>query len=151
VGQRQDSYQAGELYLDVGDYVEVTYHFLDGWAFGTNMKTGEQGTFSLNCIVPFSHTRIVLFHFSESHLDYMGKQQLEMAQSIYPHLLQVHFLNSRTLAEEKIAMHLESTTRNIQVIVCGPVGLNTKIVDILSGFGEFWIEKLRLMRNNSWC
>lgn len=114
------------------------------------MKTGEQGAFSLTCIVPFSPTRIVLFHFSENQADYMGKKELEMAQSIYPHLLEVHFLSSRNLVKEKIAMHLENTSPNIQVIVCGPAGLNAKIVDILSGFGQFWIEKLRLMKNNSW-
>jgi ferredoxin-NADP reductase len=114
------------------------------------MKTGEQGSFDLRCIVPFSQTRIVLFHFADNRLDLMGNDQFQLAESIYPNLVEVVYMTSATLSADKIAMHLDNSSRNIQVIACGPVGLNSRIVEILSGFGGFWIDKLRLMRNNSW-
>ncbi|KAI9204593.1 uncharacterized protein BJ171DRAFT_98354 [Polychytrium aggregatum] len=43
-----------ELYIYVGDTVIVKSSFDDGWAFGFNMTTKQEGTFPLACLAPFN-------------------------------------------------------------------------------------------------
>jgi hypothetical protein len=49
-----------ELALQVGDdirpefqyYFVYNFSYLDGWCFGTNMRTGKVGTFPVGCLAP---------------------------------------------------------------------------------------------------
>jgi hypothetical protein len=42
-----------EIDVGVGDEVQVTQKFDDGWALGVNVTTGKQGTFPMACLAPF--------------------------------------------------------------------------------------------------
>jgi hypothetical protein len=44
------------IHVGVGDEVQVTQKFDDGWALGTNLTTGKQGTFPMACLAPFGAT-----------------------------------------------------------------------------------------------
>ncbi|KAJ3407769.1 hypothetical protein HDV05_005309 [Chytridiales sp. JEL 0842] len=44
--------QADELQLSQGDWVFVREHLMDGWAYGTNMSTREEGLFPLPVTAP---------------------------------------------------------------------------------------------------
>ncbi|KAJ3279039.1 hypothetical protein HK104_001828 [Borealophlyctis nickersoniae] len=46
-----------EVYLYVGDPVIVKCKFDDGWAFGFNMTTKQEGSFPLACVAPYNTPR----------------------------------------------------------------------------------------------
>ncbi|KAJ3054588.1 hypothetical protein HK097_001369 [Rhizophlyctis rosea] len=46
-----------EIYLYVNDPVIVKCKFDDGWAFGFNMRTKQEGSFPLACVAPYNTPR----------------------------------------------------------------------------------------------
>lgn len=62
-------YQANlfdELTLNVGDQVQVSSKFDDGWALGFNVTTQQQGTFPLACIGPVGSRESIFTTASQS-------------------------------------------------------------------------------------
>ncbi|KAI9332860.1 hypothetical protein BDR26DRAFT_793044, partial [Obelidium mucronatum] len=53
VGSDFDPENADEIELRVGDQVQLTKQFDDGWATGTNKVTNQTGLFPLDCLVGF--------------------------------------------------------------------------------------------------
>jgi hypothetical protein len=133
--------------IEVGDIVEILHHYNDGWCFGSNYNSGRQGTFPVGCTMPRFLTRIVLFNVSDLTADIMGSSIIEGAQLSFPGLLEVHRFNSKTLTPERVG-HLLDDNRNAQVIVCGPVGMNARVVDMLSEFGSGWSQNIRVLTND---
>jgi NAD(P)H-flavin reductase len=88
-----------------------------------------------------------LFNVSELTADIMGSSIIEGAQLSYPSLLEVHRFNSKTLTPELVAPILDDN-RNFQVVVCGPVGMNARVVDMLSEFGSPWSQNIRVLTND---
>ncbi|KAI8801948.1 hypothetical protein BJ742DRAFT_835062 [Cladochytrium replicatum] len=87
-----------ELPLEVNDFVAVRQHFYDGWAFGMNLRTMQEGTFPLTLTMPpyprsgqvaptpyrTGPPRFVLLHSVHSAKDLVGLDLLEGAQLAYP-------------------------------------------------------------------
>ncbi|KAJ3183799.1 hypothetical protein HDU87_005915 [Geranomyces variabilis] len=48
-----------EIYLYIGDPVIVKCKFDDGWGFGFNMTTKQEGSFPLACVAPYNSNREV--------------------------------------------------------------------------------------------
>jgi NAD(P)H-flavin reductase len=112
-----------------------------------NYTTGQQGTFPVGCTLPRAPTRIVLFNCSDLTSDIMGRSIIEGAQLSYPTLLDVHRFNSQTLTSDRVVQLLDDD-RNFQIIVCGPVGMNARVVDMISELGGSWSSNMRILTSD---
>lgn len=131
--QASQPYQASltdELDVVTGDAVVVQHHFLDGWCFGRNERTGLMGSFPVACLFPRAAMRFVLMNVSDLDSDIMGGEIMQGAQLSYPHLVKIERFNSTTLTAASVGPHLE-TPMNSLVIICGPSGMSSRVVDML--------------------
>nr|KAJ3402555.1 hypothetical protein HK105_004264 [Polyrhizophydium stewartii] len=69
-----------ELELHVGDNVIVKCKFDDGWAFGFNMSTKQEGSFPLACVAPLTTQRDTLPPLPP---DAMAERIRQRASSLY--------------------------------------------------------------------
>ncbi|KAJ3358127.1 hypothetical protein HDU91_005314 [Kappamyces sp. JEL0680] len=148
VVQDYQATMSDELTLYRGDVVVATHHYLDGWAFGTNVSTGLMGSFPVGAVCPTSPTRFVLFNVSDLSHNIMGADIVEGASLAYPGLFQIERFNSITFTPQRVAMYLESPAESLS-IVCGPTGFNSRVSDMLFEFGEGWARSLKILTSDS--
>ena len=77
----------------------------------------------------------------------MGAEIIEGARLAYPGLIQVHRFDSKTLTPQRIAPLLEDVG-NFMVVICGPVGLNSRVSDFMVEFGGRWPQSLRILSSD---
>jgi hypothetical protein len=87
---------------------------------------------------------MILFNISDLTADIMGSNIIEGIKLAYPSLVDVHRFNSTTLSPERVYSLMEDDY-NFQVVVCGPVGLNSRVVDMLTEFGGSWGRNIRIL------
>jgi hypothetical protein len=142
-----------ELSVAVGDFVVVYLHYFDGWAYGVNLRTHASGAFPLACACPLSLTKMTLFTICELSADAMGHDVIQGVKLAYPALVDVVKYNSITLTAEKVRQVLDVDdsvhTEDVLVIVCGPPGMTSRVVDILEEFGEAWTRNLKILSSES--
>ena len=146
---------ADELNVSIEDVVVVMNHYYDGWCYGRNITTGQYGSFPLACVCPLSLTKTTLISVHDLNVDGMGSQLIQGVQLAYPSLIQFEKYNSITLTSEKVKQVLDidsipsSSTGTSLVIVCGPTGMISRVVDILEEFGDVWTKNLCVLSSDS--
>lgn len=113
-----------------------------------NINTRTKGSFPVGCTLPRVPTKVVIFNVSDLDADMMGGSIIEGAKLAYPHLLEVHRFNSSTLNPEHVLSLLDSDVRNFKVICCGPVGMNSRVVDMLTEFGGHWTKNMKILTSD---
>jgi NAD(P)H-flavin reductase len=107
-----------------------------------------QGTFPVGCAMPASPTKLVLFNVSDLSADMMGTNVLDGVKLAYPRLIDIHRFNSKTLNHQGIAPLLDPNPGHFLVVVCGPVAMNSKVVDMLSEMGGPWARNMRILTSD---
>lgn len=77
----------------------------------------------------------------------MGSEIIEGARLSYPGLIQVHRFDSKTLTSQRVAVLLEDVGY-FRVIICGPVGLNSRVADMMAEFGGRWPQSMRILSSD---
>ncbi|KAI8892212.1 hypothetical protein BC833DRAFT_626048 [Globomyces pollinis-pini] len=135
---------ADECALNAGDKVKMLRHYFDGWCYGVNLRTNQEGFFPVNYVQPFGLTKLIVIDIGAGN-DIMGYELLNGARIAYPHLVEVHFFLFDTLRSEQIASVLTHHTAEPQVIVSAPPMVNTAVRRILNELGHEWIPS-----NDNW-
>ncbi|KAJ3190914.1 hypothetical protein HK101_008261 [Irineochytrium annulatum] len=80
----------GQIRLQVGDKVSVSHHYAGGWGYGTNITTGETGTFPLTLTRPplTPPIRMTLIASFSSARSIICPDILRCAVLAYPDLIQ---------------------------------------------------------------
>ncbi|KAJ3312823.1 hypothetical protein HDV04_002633 [Boothiomyces sp. JEL0838] len=138
-----------EMNLRYGDQVQTTEHFMDGWAHGYNLTTGEKGAFPLSCLEPLAPIKLVLFNSSNSPADLIGMHIIDAVKLAYPDSIEIHSFTSASLKIQNIAPVLEPKSQNMKLIVCGPVGFNSAVVDLLSDYKGSWTHDMRVLASDT--
>lgn len=81
-----------EIALRKGEFVATQSHYWDGWAFGTNLMTGQQGIFPLSIVTPKSgrNYKLILINVVNSTSEIVGRELLDAAMLSYPQQIEVH-------------------------------------------------------------
>ncbi|KAI8807057.1 hypothetical protein BJ742DRAFT_341390 [Cladochytrium replicatum] len=85
----------GSAYLDIqpGDAVFIKFHYGDGWGFGINVRTGQEGEFPASVLVPLSGltsktgARAILVNAVRNVSDIFGAQSLLPAVCAFPSMV----------------------------------------------------------------
>ncbi|KAJ3044690.1 hypothetical protein HDV00_001094 [Rhizophlyctis rosea] len=148
--------QADELPLVPGDKISVLHESGDGWAYGINRATHDEGSFPLSLVTPPPglHVRVLLINCVRSQGDITGTDILSPALRAYPSLLQIHHFVSRRPSHpvanpppgeisygrltphilEDMVAPLWRDTAHVparRVVVCGPSVLESMVFDTL--------------------
>ncbi|KAJ3272619.1 hypothetical protein HDV01_005366 [Terramyces sp. JEL0728] len=149
VVQDYEATLSDELTISVGDYVQIIHHYYDGWCYGINLANNREGAFPVGCTLPTAPVNVILFNISDGN-ETMGSNVIEGAQLAFPQLITAYRLTSRSLVGDRIMPILSSYSRNLQVVVCGPNGMNSAVVDLLSEYRGPWNDNLRILGGESW-
>lgn len=122
---------------------------VDCRCYGINLSNNREGAFPVGCTLPNAPVNVVLFNISDGN-ETMGSNVIEGAQLAFPQLVTAYRLTSKSLSGERIMPILSSYSRNLQVVVCGPNGMNSAIVDMLSEYRGPWNDNLRILGGESW-
>ncbi|KAJ3115304.1 hypothetical protein HDU96_000855 [Phlyctochytrium bullatum] len=82
-----------ELELRAGDQVVPYFHFLDGWACGINLTTGQNGVFALSLTRPPCRPdfKLIVVASIRSAADASGMDILRAAELAYPKHIEIHW------------------------------------------------------------
>ncbi|KAJ3324606.1 hypothetical protein HDV06_006499 [Boothiomyces sp. JEL0866] len=138
-----------EMSLRYGDQVQTTEHFMDGWAHGYNLTTGEKGSFPLSCLEPLAPIKLVLFNSSNSPADLIGMHIIDAVKLAYPDSIEIYSFTSASLKIQNIAPVLDPKSQNMKLIVCGPVGFNSAVVDLLADYKGSWTHDMRVLASDT--
>jgi NAD(P)H-flavin reductase len=98
--------------------------------------------------MPASATKLVLFNISDLNADMMGTNILDGVKLAYPRFIDIHRFNSKTLTPQGVFPLLDKNPGNFLVVVCGPVSMNSCVVDMLSEFGGSWARNMRILTSD---
>ncbi|KAJ3267762.1 hypothetical protein HDV01_004281 [Terramyces sp. JEL0728] len=138
-----------EMNLKYGDQVQTTEHFMDGWAHGYNLTTGQKGSFPLSCLEPLAPIKLVLFNSSNSPADLIGMHIIDAVKLAYPDGIEIYSFTSASLKIQNIAPVLDPKSQNMKLMVCGPVGFNSAVVDLLADYKGSWTHDMRVLSSDT--
>jgi len=101
-----------EMALRRGQLVMAKHHYYDGWVYGTNLNTGQEGMFPLPQTLPrYGHKKVFLINCQRTPEDRIGLHILTGALLSYPHHFRVVHLctqrNTKPVPEDLSAGEIE--------------------------------------------
>ncbi|KND03392.1 uncharacterized protein SPPG_00880 [Spizellomyces punctatus DAOM BR117] len=144
-----------EIALHEGDTIVVQHHYLDGWALGRNITTGEEGAFPLPKTHPRTSTKLTLLNAVHAPQDIIGTDLIDAVLLSYPRHLQVHHVISlregsvenvsgfvyrghvceavlaQAVSNESMGDEENERRSGRHAVVCGPPQFNSAMVDQL--------------------
>ncbi|KAJ3279541.1 hypothetical protein HK104_001382 [Borealophlyctis nickersoniae] len=144
-----------EMTLVPGDRITVMHESGDGWAYGINKSTHEEGSFPLSLVTPppGSNCRVMLINCTRAVGDMIGTSILGPASLAFPNLLSIHTFTSHptstttsTPAYGEVHPHRlspEDVTTLVgpfwaqsqggakRIVMCGPAALESMCFDTL--------------------
>ncbi|KAJ2999586.1 hypothetical protein HDV02_002551 [Globomyces sp. JEL0801] len=133
-----------EMNLTPGDIVRVQYHYMDGWCFGNNLTTNEQGSFPLGCTLPSIPMKVHIIQVTDNPSQMIGKQIIDGAQIAYPQLCTLVHTSKENLSIN-ILNGIYSQYQSSKFIVCGPPAMNSTVIDMLAEVGLGLNEDMRIL------
>lgn len=138
-----------ELDVREGDTVLVQVQYYDGWCFGMNLNTNRSGALPVASLCPLTLSKMHIFSVCDLTADAMGYEIIQGVQLAYPSLVKVDKFNSITLTPDKVNQTLEGDGRDAMVVVCGPTGMTSRVVDMMEEFGNGWNLNIKILNSDS--
>ncbi|KAJ3369925.1 hypothetical protein HDU91_006773 [Kappamyces sp. JEL0680] len=137
-----------ELSVRVGDAIMIEYHYLDGWCFGTNWETRQQGIFPVRCTTPLNRTKLVLIAFTGIKEELVASDLCIAAKEAYPDYIELYSFNRNLFRPVDLdaIMAGNRTSDYIKVVVCGPPRMNQDMNEMLQQNASKWNLDLRHVR-----
>jgi hypothetical protein len=136
-----------EIAVRQGDIVRISHHYFDGWCYGENLSRGTIGSFPVGCTIPTKPFKVILINIISHPQETMGQYILDGVKLSYPDLFQQFQVPFEVL---------ETTTKSILdanppkckdlMVVCGPVNVNSAIVDVIS---EYKSTNIRILTSDT--
>ncbi|KAI8901730.1 hypothetical protein BC833DRAFT_562250 [Globomyces pollinis-pini] len=138
---------ADECALNAGDKVKMLRHYFDGWCYGVNLRTSQEGFFPVNYTQPFGLTKLIVIDIGTGS-DIMGYELINGARIAFPHLVELHSFDLNTLRPEVVGGVLTKHSTEPQVIVSAPPMVSNAVRRILNDLGHEWIPTSEENWNN---
>jgi hypothetical protein len=142
------------LDLVPGDWVVVSEHFYDGWAFGVCLRTSFEGIFPLPVTIPRGgpNCKVITLNSCSDHTALFGSDILEGAAVAYPNQAVSKHCFTNNAGEQYLGTFYSRINRGIlanvfeseswqledpdvKAIVCGPASFNGAVYDCLTDVG----------------
>jgi hypothetical protein len=122
------------LKLSLSERVTVSHQYYDGWCFGKNLDTGEEGTFPVGFVNPLFPIQITLFRFGKAE-EYIGDEIIRGCLNAYRELFTVHNFHREDLTVETISPLLVTECSDYRIFTCGPPEMNSAVESVVAKCG----------------
>ncbi|KAJ2993641.1 hypothetical protein HDV02_002207 [Globomyces sp. JEL0801] len=120
-----------EINIEQDHIIQVYQHIYDGWCFGRNMTSGQEGYFPAYCTFPSHPTHLNIFYFSSTS---PSPHILDYAYSLFPDRITVY---SQTHQDLYPLFNAFDGTELF--LVCGDVEFIQPVLEFAEGFAhERW-------------
>ncbi|KAJ3312827.1 S-methyl-5-thioribose-1-phosphate isomerase [Boothiomyces sp. JEL0838] len=122
-----------EMSLQVGEQVRAIHQYHDGWCYGVNTVTGQEGSYPVGTVDPVGAVKVILVYVNDNNDTYMGSEIIGGAKLAYPQLVESEFIAPADLNGSTLIPILEKyhSPNNSKIFICGSTGLMEKLQGIL--------------------
>ncbi|KAJ2993900.1 hypothetical protein HDV02_002020 [Globomyces sp. JEL0801] len=135
--QDYNSKAKDEISLRFGDFVSITHHYYDGWCYGKNLNSKEEGLFPVGCTRPFGVIKLVIVNIGRSERSMLGYNRIKAAGIAFPTLVDLHSLTQGEFNSQRLSTIIDYRSRNSKkIFVCGPAAMTARVIDALEEIGR---------------